>query len=427
MHVPSKPLRCLYYPYSRAISTTTLKKAVLLFDEIAFLDSQPWFVRRELLQDTEKPTDPGIEDEYNFLESENLVKIVNPESLIAKFDRLLTAAVINDIRDEELCKIGVNYSVAVWDVLRERIPPSFLDAFYPGAGTFSEAISLQAIVNAGGSIENISSEYRRFAEFRWKNRPVEELWPVFLDRYRWVVGGNPHIELEAYQIPFLQASSLRINEALLVAASDQFIPVTDSAVHDRMLRQKVERSIHSLIEDPELREKLQVQISCQLPYEHLMVAVLDRLIPDHELEKRTIKELVEYRRANGDKLQQMRLAVGSLAAELKEISPSPSYLSTVKNLVESKVISEITRAREEMVKEYEGAFGKLFLQCAQVTLPVLVATLFGGLSTWEIFGACALAESTFLATNGSQHVLDLWRANRVAGRNSYSYLTGLSD
>jgi hypothetical protein len=427
MDVSSKPLRCLYYPYSRAISITTLKKAILLFDEIAFLDSQPWFVRRELFQDAGKPTDPGLDDEYEFLEREGLIKIVNPESLIAKFDELLTAAVINDIRDEEICKLGVNHSVSVWNVLRERIPPSFFDAFYPGAGTFSEAISLQAIVNAGGSIENVLTEHRDFAEFRWKNRSVDELWPAFLNRYRWVVGGNPHIELPSYQIPFLQASSLRLNETLLVAARDQFIPFTDSGVHDRMLRLKVERSIHSLIEDPELREKLEVRISSELPYENLIVAVLDRLIPEEELERRTVKELMEYRRANGEKLEQMRLAVSSLAAELKEISPNSSYLSSVKKLVESKVIPEITRAREEMVKTYECAFGKLFLQSAQVTVPVLAATLFGGLSGWEVFGACALAESTFLATKGAEPFLDLWRANRVAGRSSYSYLTGLSD
>ena len=44
-------IEAVYYPYSRALITSTLKKAALLFDSLYFLDSEPWFVRDAITRD----------------------------------------------------------------------------------------------------------------------------------------------------------------------------------------------------------------------------------------------------------------------------------------------------------------------------------------------------------------------------------------
>lgn len=423
--VTPRPLQCLYYPYSRTLSVATLKKAILLFDEIVFLDSQPWFIRRELIEHERHGEASATEDDYNYLLGKGIVRVENPEEVIQEFDPFLTANVVNDIHDPVFCEIGVRDDVTVWEVLKERIPPSFLSAFYPGAGTFSEAISLQALKKAEGSFEKLEESIRRFAEFRWKGLTPDQLWEAFLSGYRFVIGGNPHIELESYEIPFLQASSLRINEALLVSATNGYVPFTDSVVHDRMMNTKVNRSLRAITEDPTLRDKLEVEIPSALPYEHLTLAALERLVPEEELRKRTLQELVKYREENKDQLARMRLALGSLAAEFEATASGSEYYRAIRSAVESKVIPEITKAREELVRSYEAAFGKLAIQSAQVTIPTLAATLFGGLGLWVVLGACALAEVAMLTTQGAGNLLAIWRAKRVSGRGAYSYLTQL--
>ena len=425
MKLHAQQIKCLYYPYSRSLRLNTLKKAILLFDEINFLDSQPWFIRRELLKDSAEGDITIYDTDYEYLGKEGVIKIIDPEKIIHEFDTFITANIVNDIRDDDFCEIAVNHDVTVWDVLRERIPPSFLEAFYPGAGTFSEAISLQALIKAKGSIDQVPEHIRNFAEFRWHSRNPEELWRTFIGRYKFVIGGNPHMLLESYEVPFLQASSLRINEALIVSAMNGCIPFTDSAVHDQLMRFKVNRSLRSLTNDPSLREKLETELPASLPQEHLALAILDHLIPEAELDKRSVKELLEYRRSNEAQLVRFREKLAELATEINDVEPDAQYYKKIRNLITSKAIPEISKARDELLSKYEEAFGKLVIRSAQVVVPTIAVTVFGGLGIWEILGACALAEVGMLTTKGSDDLLSAWRARRALKRNAFSYLTGL--
>ena len=132
-----------------------------------------------------------------------------------------------------------------------------------------------------------------------------------------------------------------------------------------------------------------------------------------------------YRRDNQEVLARMRLALGALAAEVTPTETGAGYYRAIQGVVESKVIPEVMATRNELLKGYESTFGQLAIQSAQVTVPTLVATVFGGLGLWEIVGACALAEVAFLTTKGADQLLDLWRAKRTAGRGAYSYLTAI--
>jgi hypothetical protein len=193
-----------------------------------------------------------------------------------------------------------------------------------------------------------------------------------------------------------------------------------------MMHRKVNRSLGLLAGNPSLREKLEIEIPSALPYQHLTLAVLNRLVPDAVLAKRSLSELVEYRRSNEQNLNNMRLALGSLAAELKNLDPGPDYYRGIQNLVESRVVPELTKIREEFIRNYEAAFGKIAIQSAQVTIPTLTATIFGGLGLWEVLGACAIAEVGLLTTKGAEQLLDIWRAKRISGRGAYCYLTELT-
>lgn len=422
METNSLKTRCLYYPYSRAINANTLKKAVLLFDEIVFLDSQPWFVRSELFGDEGKGVSSQLTEDYDYLAEKGIITLRDPTQVIQDQDSLLTANVVSDVRSDDFCKEAIDYDVTVWDVLTERIPPTFLEAFYPGAGTFSEAITLQALVKAQGKLEEIPEHLRRFAEFRWQTRNPSELWQAFRGRYKFVIGGNPHMRLESYAIPFLQASSLRINEALLIAGMEGLTPFTDSKIHDRLLRLKINNSLRALVKNPDLREKMATELPLELPRQHLALAILDRLLPPQELERRSLQELTEYRISRADEFARFSGKVAELSAEIESIEPSSAYNKDLQRIVDAKVLPEIRAARDQLISDYEKSFGALALKSAKVVVPAVVVTTFAGLGVWEILGACALAELGVLSATGADDLLESWRARRQSGRKSFAYL-----
>jgi hypothetical protein len=426
------PLKCLYYPYSRALNLDALKKAVLLFDQIAFVDSQPHFVRRQLMRDTHTDANLADLDEiYEYLVRTGICEFIDPGPSLDGYDVLLTNNIVNDVKDEAYCQTALQESVETWRILRERLPRSFLKRFYPGAGTFSEAISLQALIKSHGSVSDIEDEQvRRFAEFRWRQSASgsfdeKRLWGFFVDRYRWVVGGNPHVELETYEIPFLQASSLRLNEALLICTLRDYVPFTDSSIHDRLMTIKVSRSLKMVSLNTNLQQELQVHASVAVPKEQLAISILDQLVPKAELAKRSIKELVEYRKQNQDALRRFREKLAELSSDIASVEPGAEHYLHLSRIMASKVMPEISKARDAMLTQYEDAFGKLALRSAQVLAPTLLATVFGGLSIWQVLGACALAEIGMLSVKGADELLTVWKARRSAGRAGFAYLTDL--
>jgi hypothetical protein len=419
-------IRCVYYPYSRAINEQTLKKAVLLFDELVFLDSEPWFIRQNLLTQEYEEDDSEIEEKYEFLMENEFISIGNPEEYISEYDELITANVVNDMNNDKFVNQAIDYDVGTWDVMTERIPPSFFDVFYPGAGKFSEAISLQALINSEGELEDIPEEYCHFAEI-WDNRfgQKEDYESIFESSYKFVVGGKPTMELETYELPFLQASSLRLNEALLFASMEGYIPFTDSAVHDRLLREKINRSTAILTDDPNLTNKINVEVPVKIPQQQLAVTILDQLIPNKELQERNLTELWNYRQSNSDTFEQFHTKIAELSTEIKSINPSREYDREIRRLVDSEVIPEIKQAQQSLLTEYEKSFGDVAARSATAVVPTLLATTFAGLGLWEVLGACALAEGGALAKEGVSAIKESWLARREYQRTPFAYFSGL--
>jgi hypothetical protein len=360
----------------------------LLFDEVVFADSQPQFIRRELVKDVgygDNKNSLEMEKDYDFLLSEGIIKIFDPVELIQKNDVLLTTSISNDIHDDEFVKTSIQYSIDVWEILRERLPPSFLEVFYAGAGTFSEAISLQSLINRKGDLHKSSPDLQDFPLF-WKGNSLslDEVWEIFNKKYRFVVGGNPFIQLETYRLPFLQASSLRINEALLICASQNYTPFTDSGIHDKLMKLKVSRAAKNLSQINELREKFEIDLPLSIPQTHLAVSIIDRFIGSDDLAKREMKDILKYREKSKDSLTRFREKIAELSSEIETVQPGPEYEIKLRKLLDAKVIPEISKARDEVVSKYEETFGTLAKQSIQVVAPTLAATIFSGLGFWEI-------------------------------------------
>jgi hypothetical protein len=417
-------IAALYFPYSRPLAVSTLKKSVLIFDELIFLDHLPWFVRQAIL-DTKNDTQEPVAEALDYLMGEDFVKIVDPRPQLKEFDLLLTLNVASDMKDPEYLRASISDDVSAWSVLRDRLPATFLDFFYPGAGTFSESISLQALIKAGGRVEEIRDERdRKFAEFRWSGISSEEALAALVDRYSMVVGGNPHMELKSYEVPSLQASSLRIAEALLHCSESGRIPFTDSDAHKRLLALKTVRA-EGVLQGSDA-------LPLDIPFERdagdarlrdLEIRLLEMLLPAQELERRTVRELLEYRRSHGEALERMRASLAQVADSMQE-GPLSSSVETDR-LIRSKILPEIQKARNDFLEEYEKNMGYITAKSAMVVGGALTASLLGGLNAWQILGACAAAEAGYLTTKGNELLVDNWRAIRRRKRSAYAYFTEL--
>ena len=418
-------MKCLYYPYSRCVDETSLKKALLLFDELVFLDSQPQFARNAIMREEMKFNIDHIEETYLWLSKNGTVKIFNPQSITKQYDLLITTNVTNDIRDDEYCKTAIDYSADVWSILYERLPPSFIEAFYPGAGTFSEAISLQNIIKSKGDRNSLPDWIRNFATFRFPNEDNKQVWNIFQEHYKYVIGGNPFILLESYKIPFLQASSLRINEALLVCSLQGYIPFTDSLVHSNLLNLKLRNIISRIKTDKSFKKKVLPDIEYEIPKEQLALKIIDELIPSENLNRLTFSELITYKSENIKLLERFRNKVAELSTNIENIGYDDNYYRGLQRLVDKEVKPEITEIKDELVKSYEKNFGKIIVSSIVAIIPTLSVSIIGGLSFPSILAACALAEFGYLSTYGKDDILDIVSTFRSNKKNDYSYLLNL--
>jgi hypothetical protein len=429
-------LETIYYPYSRSLSSLTLKKAALLFDTLYFLDCEPWFIRRLITHQkqaglAENSEASDIEHVYQLLKDQGIVRVIDAHRIVQENDDLLTVNVVNDISDDEFCRLASPYSADVWSILRDRIPPSLLKTLYPGAGTFSESISLQALINADGDISRISNEHdKRFAEFRWGAQGLtrDQALEIFLGArgYRYVIGGNPHIDLPSYEFPFLQASSLRINECLIVAALNDYVPFTDSAIHDTLLRSKVSRVLVAVDSQPELKRRLSIDLPVKFPAQSIALEILDRIIPENALGSLSVEDLLWYRARNAKLLARFHSYLDQLAAEVEGVTPEDDYEKKVKKLVSARVLAEIQKARDDLASSYENAFGGIVAPSAVAATSTVIATLFSGLSLWHVLLAGAVAEGAVLVSKSPDALIQAWKGRRVSGRSPLAYLAGVS-
>ncbi len=428
-------LTAMYYPYSRSLRKSTLRKAALLFDTLYFLDSEPWFIRaaitRDKIVDSSMSAEADqIEQDYNLLASEGFIQIADATNISRDYNELLTVNVINDISEDEFCRLAIAHSADTWSILRDRIPPMLLETLYPGAGTFSEAISLQAIINASGDLSRITNEnVRKFAEFRWsgKNLDPESAIRLFLERrgYRYVIGGNPHIELPAYTFPFMHASSLRVNECLVTAALYGCVPYSDSLVHDSMLRLKVGRSLSAIDTQPELKRALSIDMPLRFPKQSFALEILDRFIPDDALNLVDMDELLAYRLRNERLLSRFHSYLEMLSGEIEDVTPGDEYEKRISRTVSSKVLPELVKARDDLMASYEDAFTGIVAPSSAAIFSSVSATVFSGLDLWHVLLAGALAEGAVLVAKAPAEILKAWKGKRASNRSPLAYIAGI--
>src|SRR4051794_35071627 len=128
--------RALYYPYSRTVDETTLKRAVLLYDEILFVDPMSSRVRAGLFDvDEHLPYLPpnvarslaadwqAVSGRYELLEREGLVRLIDPAEAVEspRSGPLIAQSLHADLDDPGLRDLFDDRYPQMWSMLRSRI------------------------------------------------------------------------------------------------------------------------------------------------------------------------------------------------------------------------------------------------------------------------------------------------------------------
>lgn len=440
MTVPERAItvgmNALYYPYTRAMSSITLKKAALLFDSIAFIDSEAWPVRNVLTKSVNPQTPAemaALEDDYNFLLREGMVEVIDSKPILLEFGDLIASNVIYDIRDDDYCILAAKGEVSVSYVLKERIPEALIRQSYVGRGTFSESVSAQAIINAGTALEYVRGEgLRRTSRRRWGKRRNRAVVSSATDKllggwYRYAIGMPEHdVALPTYRLSFLHASSLRINEGLVAAAATGRVPFTDSSVHDSLLRHKIDHTLRDVTSFPNIQRGLSVGVPSQLPQQHIALEILRRSIPDEGLAGLTMQEVMQYRSRNRATLERLHHHLEVLAFEIEGISPGYDYEKNIRRLVATKIAPGIEEVRRGLAATYRASLSSLATASGAAVLPTVSATVYGGLGLWQVLIAAAIAEGGVLGSKGLEEAAKIWQSRHASRDSPLAYFAGLN-
>lgn len=127
----------LYYPYARCLDEETLKRAILIYDKIIFIDPMSEKVKQgrysvenhqQYLPDqaAKKLTEEWeyIKSHYDTLTKENIISFYDPNKLLNNptIDHLITRHLQDDMGDQGVFRLFENSKAKTWSILRSRIP-----------------------------------------------------------------------------------------------------------------------------------------------------------------------------------------------------------------------------------------------------------------------------------------------------------------
>lgn len=273
-------------------------------------------------------------------------------------------------------------------------------------------------------------------EYGRRDLTAEQAWDRLRSgKWRFVIGGNPHVDLPAYVLPFAELSSLRVTEALAIAAHIGAIPFTDSDVHSRLMRLKLTNARGVLQAHPEVRRAIEVDAPVALPKVDFGFTLIDRLVGDEALLQRSVEELLDYRRANSEAFDRLHGRLGELASSILDLDPGSGYEVRLTKILEGDALPEIRKAADELQATYDESFGRVATGVARSGVQAGGAALAASTIVGVDLGTALItgAVGAILAMGGSAlresvgGIVDNWRGQRRAERsNSFLYLTQLA-
>jgi len=448
--------RALYYPFSRCLRLSDLKRAALVFDEILFVDPLSsdiiglpgqgvvnLFEFRKNLdmgaghydafennrQNDDMPTWYEIVDQYDILKKKGIVKLLSPQTLLKGEQDIMAYSLLNDFT-HHVFTYGVTRAAA-WKVHKSRIPDSLVSLLRK-----DEVLDMLDERVAEESFENMVKREQLGWLLEFLNMDNDFELPqnrkaINLKAARFVLGGilmaaagripNKDILL----LPVDIAYHLILNQALLLCEKLDAFPITDDPYAHQGLLNKLDRmytdkSVKSILPKTSLSDLYRIQ--------SFTLTVVSRLIPEETLNKLTIEQIIELKNSNDAAYQRFQDKMLEMAAEITRKPWDTDFQEDVLRLVDGKVLPEIRRLDDEIKNSCRrlfgiatGKLGSEILKGVASTLPTMTMAVFLGLSPRQVV---MLSAASFMSGIGIvlPDVIASWQERKKSMRNGLAFL-----
>jgi hypothetical protein len=385
-------IRALYYPdfYPDPIA---LIKAILLFDEIHFMD-RPAF--SFYLNPDPKAGGWGLLGAASPLRAnevelrENGVPLYVHPAPFGPLEGELLESVKADIKDKQFLR---EFQAGIRDSDR------FLELHVPN-GKFKGGETQISIRRKLSSID-----LERYAD------PFALYLEPKLKHFDYTTEENVVKELVMHAM----SCSTKMNFALSVNNKHGFSPFADASPFNRLLSTKYERALSAVTK----------QTKTHIPVTELSLAILDELVPSERLCKMTYADVIKYRRESERAREAFMEHLAVLRNKLAATSANESFETAIRKLIDSDIRPAATKFKQEMTTIYEGLFGSLAKRSLIGIAGAAAAAsthLFGDLS-WQRLCAMSAGAGAVLGPAAIDAYLEARKAHREC---AFSYLLDIS-
>jgi hypothetical protein len=431
-----EPLTAVYYPFSRCLDEETLKRAILLYDRVVFVDPKTPKVRQGLYSvENHQPYLPDdaalklakeweyVEQHYDLLGKERAISFLDPTQIIERpaVDQLMTENLQKDMGDKGVLQLFSSYPDR-WSMLRSRIPQtSFknLSHQYTPRVLYEEN-TRRPFASYGNEHYALIADGKPYQEM---SMPGEVL-PQYVDYG--VTGSRPVVEEEyACVVPYYLGSSLAVSLMLAVSSDTGAIPFTDSNAHHKLLSIRFQRAAMAQAsvpysEIPGLTKKEQPESAQK--WRMVEMRLVDSILSTEDLQRISLEDCLEYRKHT----EKQRQAFISLLSDLTKRTRHDAWSPEIEQELQGE-IKEIQDAVDEQKASLRNAYTELFKKTAIgigiSAAPILLTAVFPAVSVPIAFMLGAGPAAGFLV-DPLKELATLW-ANNLKQQNSLAYILNL--
>lgn len=206
--------------------------------------------------------------------------------------------------------------------------------------------------------------------------------------------------------------SARLNFALVVGTKEGFIPLADGDPYGHLLGAKYARAISKL--EPAVNK---IQLT------DLSFAVFDELVPRERLQRLNLADAIKYRKASEKPREEFLEHLTILQTRQSAIGLDGDYAGAIATLINTEIKPAARTFKNKLQTIYESLFGAVAKGAIGAVGGSSAMTVFGDLSWPKVMGLAGTA-----AAYVAKATIDAILAERAAKREcSISYLLSLDE
>lgn len=393
-----KEFNVLYYPFCKCYDETLLKRMLLFYDKIYFMDPFNVEEREHLIRTSHYfygiPNNKlhnweTINREiYYLLEKKGLVVNIDIYDLLNKYNRQIAENVFEDISDNSFCQISQEHDVSrIWHILKRRMPDTLLKKLNEiDWNTFRFQVDYHEFREYLERLEHFRDRAVDFNAYNsrfWKERDnllhrnelrgikgpfgrynfdssyqIDRTTDVYIKtsnvpKYEAKDNCNKTLPLDkGYLLPYTIGASISISQAMLVAALYNLSLFTNSEIMNRLLVRKFQIAFEKINRSMKFKEY--TELKKKMEQKEIFIQTIDSMIPDVYFNKLDFLDIIKLRNACEKPLKKFRYFLRAFS-DIRSNPWESEYWDEVLNTAE-KVSFESKALQDKICETYKNLF-----------------------------------------------------------------------